>query len=156
MQINNFGRMYDYIQTLDEPTILIFLGDHLPYLYNAQKNEDTLNHLSYFNTGDELVDTYRKYNTQCLILANFDLGDVENWDYLSSDMLLTSVLNKMGLNLSDYYKWLYSTKDVLPSSNYLVSQDVDGKLYWTSELPSDMQNVLGKREDAQYYVMYEK
>lgn len=149
------GRMYEYIQTLDEPTILIFFGDHLPYLYNTETNDDTLNHLSYFNTGDELLDTYRKYNTQCLILANFDLGDVENWDYMSSDMILTSVVNKMGLELSDYYKWLYSIKDVLPSSNYLVSQDTEGNLYWTSELPENMQNILDKRELAQYYIMYE-
>lgn len=149
------GRMYEYIQTLDEPTILIFFGDHLPYLYNTETNDDTLNHLSYFNTGDELLDTYRKYNTQCLILANFDLGDVENWDYMSSDMILTSVVNKMGLELSDYYKWLYSIKDVLPSSNYLMSQDTEGNLYWTSELPENMQNILDKRELAQYYIMYE-
>ena len=149
------GRMYEYIQTLDEPTILIFFGDHLPYLYNTETNDDTLNHLSYFNTGDELLDTYRKYNTQCLILANFDLGDVENWDYMSSDMILTSVVNKMGLELSDYYKWLYSIKDVLPSSNYLVSQDTEGNLYWTSELSENMQNILDKRELAQYYIMYE-
>lgn len=149
------GRMYEYIQTLDEPTILIFFGDHLPYLYNTETNDDTLNHLSYFNTGDELLDTYRKYNTQCLILANFDLEGEENWDYMSSDMILTSVVNKMGLELSDYYEWLYSIKDVLPSSNYLVSQDTEGNLYWTSELPENMQNILDERELAQYYIMYD-
>lgn len=155
MQISNFGRMYEYIQTLEEPTILIFFGDHLPFLYDFETNEDVLDYLSYFNTEDELLNTYRKYNTQCLILANFELGEVENWDYLSSDMLLVSVLNKMGLELSDYYKWLYSIKDVMPSSNYLVSQDVEGNLYWTADLPSDVQDVVKQREKAQYYAMFE-
>lgn len=155
MQIYNFGRMYEYIQTLEEPTILIFFGDHLPFLYDFETNEDVLDYLSYFNTEDELLNTYRKYNTQCLILANFELGEVENWDYLSSDMLLVSVLNKMGLELSDYYKWLYSIKDVMPSSNYLVSQDVEGNLYWTADLPSDVQDVVKQREKAQYYAMFE-
>ena len=155
MQIYNFGRMYEYIQTLEEPTILIFFGDHLPFLYDFETNEDVLDYLSYFNTEDELLNTYRKYNTQCLILANFELGEVENWDYLSSDMLLVSVLNKMGLELSDYYKWLYSIKDVMPSSNYLVSQDVEGNLYWTADLPSDVQDVVKKKKKAQYYAMFE-
>lgn len=155
MQISNFGRMYEYIQTLDEPTILIFFGDHLPFLYDVKTNEDVLNYLSYFNTGDELLNTYRKYNTQCLILANFELGEVENWDYLSSDMLLVSVLNKMGLELSDYYKWLYWVKDVIPSGNHLVSQDITGNLYWTSDLPTDVQNVINQREKAQYYAMFD-
>lgn len=155
MQIYNFGRMYEYIQTLEEPTILIFFGDHLPFLYDFETNEDVLDYLSYFNTEDELLNTYRKYNTQCLILANFELGEVENWDYLSSDMLLVSVLNKMGLELSDYYKWLYSIKDVMPSSNYLVSQDVEGNLYWTADLPYDVQDVVKQREKAQYYAMFE-
>ena len=155
MQIYNFGRMYEYIQTLEEPTILIFFGDHLPFLYDFETNEDVLDYLSYFNTEDELLNTYRKYNTQCLILANFELGEVENWDYLSSDMLLVGVLNKMGLELSDYYKWLYSIKDVMPSSNYLVSQDVEGNLYWTADLPSDVQDVVKQREKAQYYAMFE-
>lgn len=155
MQISNFGRMYEYIQTLEEPTILIFFGDHLPFLYDFETNEDVLDYLSYFNTEDELLNTYRKYNTQCLILANFELGEVENWDYLSSDMLLVSVLNKMGLELSDYYKWLYRIKDVMPSSNYLVSQDVEGNLYWTADLPSDVQDVVKQREKAQYYAMFE-
>lgn len=62
------GRLYEFIKTYDEPTILVFFGDHLPYLADPDTNEDLLNKLKYFNTGDELVDTYRKYNTR---LSNF-------------------------------------------------------------------------------------
>jgi len=149
------GRMYEYIQTLDEPTILIFLGDHLPYLCDNSTNQDALDYLQYFNTDDELLNSYRKYNTQCLILANYDLGDGEEFKYLSSDMLLTSILNNMDLELSDYYKWLYSNKDKYLSSNYLVSQDKDGNLYWTSDLPDDKEEALEERELVQYYEMFD-
>ena len=61
--------VYDFIQTYEEPTILIFYGDHLPYLKN-EKGEDITKKLEYFNTGDSTEDLYRKYHTQCLILAN--------------------------------------------------------------------------------------
>ena len=48
-----------------------------------------------------------------MILANFELGENENMDYLSLDMLLPAIANKMGLELSSYYKWLYDTRQVL-------------------------------------------
>ena len=51
-------RLYDEIQKLDEPTIIIVLGDHLPYLYN-EKSEDILQKLTYFNTNDEKTNLLR-------------------------------------------------------------------------------------------------
>ena len=51
------GRMYDYIQNFDEPTILVFYGDHLPYLPDTKTKEDIINYLSYFNTDDELLNS---------------------------------------------------------------------------------------------------
>lgn len=149
------GRLYDYIQTVDEPTILIFFGDHLPYLTDTESKEDILNYLSYFNTEDELLNSYRKYNTQALILANFDLGEDESINYLSPDMLLTTVLNKMDIEVSDYYRWLYSTKDSIPCTNYLVSADSEGNLYWTESLEGDKKEVLDLREKMQYNVLIE-
>ena len=147
------GRLYEYIQNFDEPTIIVFFGDHLPYLSDPDTGDDLLNELKYFNSGDELIDSYRKYNTGALILANFDLGENENLDYLSPDLLLTTVVNKMGLDLSSYYKWLYDTKNQLPNSNYLVSTDIKGKLYWTENLNKEQQEFFDIRDKMQYYVL---
>ena len=74
-------------------------------------------------------------------------------DYLSPDMLLPAVANKMGLDISNYYKWLYDTKNEFPSSNYLVSQDIEGNLYWTENLTSKQQEFYQLREKMQYYVL---
>ena len=54
------GRLYDFIKDYKEPTILVFFGDH-----------DLLNELKYFNTGDELLDSYRKYNTRSFNFSKF-------------------------------------------------------------------------------------
>ena len=86
-------------------------------------------------------------------MANFDLGENANLNYLSPDMLLTTIANKMELNLSSYYKWLYSIKDTMPCSNYLVSTDINGNLYWTENLLEDMKNTYNLREKMQYYVL---
>lgn len=74
-------------------------------------------------------------------------------NYLSPDMLLPVITNKMGLDLSNYYKWLYDNKDRLPSSNYLVSQDTEGNLYWTEKLNKDQKKYYELREKMQYYVL---
>ena len=147
------GRLYEFIKTYDEPTILVFFGDHLPFLSDPDTSEDLLSKLKYFNTGDKLLDTFRKYNTGALILANYDLGESENMDNLSPDLLLTTIVNKMGLNLSSYYKWLYDNKEKLPSSNYYISADTDGKLYWTEKLNKEQKKFYDLREKMQYYVL---
>lgn len=150
------GRLYEFIKTYDEPTILVFFGDHLPYLSDPDTDEDIINSLKYFNTGDELLDSYRKYNTGALILANFDLGENDNMNYLSPDMLLTTIVNKMGLNLSSYYKWLYDTKDEFPCSNYLVSSDINGKINWTKNLDKKQKEFYDLRDKMQYYVLIDE
>jgi hypothetical protein len=56
----------------------------------------------------------------------------------------------MDLNISSYYKWLYSTKEVLPSSNFVVSQDKNGNKYYTLDLPIEMKNMYNTREKMQF------
>lgn len=147
------GRLYEYIMNYDEPTILIFFGDHLPFIPDPETQEDTMNYLQYFNTDDELLNLYRKYNTQGVIVANFDLGDTSKWNYLSADMILTNIINNMDIEISDYYEWLDTTSDILPASNRYVSCDAEGNLYWTEELKGEMKEVLNLRENMQYKVL---
>ena len=56
----------------------------------------------------------------------------------------------MDINISQYYKWLYSTKDVLPSSNFVVSQDNAGNKFYSLALPTDMKNMNELRKKMQY------
>ena len=124
--------VYDFIQTYEEPTILIFYGDHLPYL-KTEKGEDITKKLEYFNTGDSTEDLFRKYHTQCLILANYDIGK-DDMDYMGPDLVMNYLINNMDVEVSPYYQWLYSTIDKLPASNLYVSVDKYGKKYKTSKL----------------------
>ena len=141
-------RLYDYIQTIDEETIIVFLGDHLPYL-KTNKGEDILSKLDYFNTNDTLLNNYRKYNTQALILSNYDLGE-KGSKYLGDDLLITYIINNMDINISNYYKWLYTTKDVIAGANHYVTMDSDGNLYDTNKLSNKIKDMYLLREKIQY------
>ena len=142
------GRIYDYINTLDEDTIVIFFGDHLPHL-STPDGKDALFTTDFLNDDYNLESVYRQYNTTSLILSNYDIT-FDDTKYISPDLLLTYVINNMDLNISQYYKWLYSTKEVLPSSNFVVSQDKKGDIYYTLALPNDMKEMYNTRKQMQY------
>ncbi len=142
------GRLYDYIQTIDEETIIVFFGDHLPHLTTSD-GKDALFKTNYLNDDYNLESVYNQFNTTALILSNYELENDDS-KYLSPDLLMTYVLNNMDLELSPFYKWLYSTKEVLPSSNNVVSQDKNGRIYYTLALNGKMKEMYELREKIQY------
>lgn len=142
------GRIYEYINTLDEDTIVVFFGDHLPHL-STPDGKDAMFTTNFLNDDYNLESVYKQYNTTALIMSNYD-AKFDDTKYLSPDLLLTYIINNMDLNISQFYKWLYNTKDVLPSSNFVVSQDNTGKKYYTLDLPDDMKKMYDLRKKMQY------
>lgn len=143
------NRLYEYIKTYDEPTVVLFLGDHLPYLY-TKNNNNVIDKLKYFNTDDELLNYYRKYNTQCLILSNFNMDKVDVPEYLGVDLIFSNLLNQMDIKNTDYYRWLDSTKNILPASNRYISLDREGKMYYTKDLKNEMKDMYDLKDKMQY------
>ena len=78
---------------------------------------------NYFTTDDELVNCFRLYNTEGLVLANYDIQDMEVPTYLGADQVLTTVANQLDVEVDDYYKWLYNSQDTLVASNRYISID---------------------------------
>lgn len=143
------GRLYEYIQTLEEPTIIVFYGDHLPYLYYGKDN--AIDKLEYFNTDNQTLNNYRKYNTQSLILSNFEIKkDEEETQYLGPDLLGTYILNNMDIKISDYYKWLYETRKTIGAANFFVTVDRNGNLYNTYELNGEYKDIYNMRRNIEY------
>lgn len=141
------GRLYDYINTLDEETIILFFGDHLPLL-QTEMGRDALSEI-YFDNANTLEGIYKKYNTQALILSNYEI-EHEDYDVISPDLLLTYVMNHIDMNVSPYYQFLYQTIPTLPSSNYVISKDLDGNLFLTKGLTGKMKETYLLREKMQY------
>ena len=143
------GRLYEYINTLEEPTIIVFFGDHLPFLNTGKVN--AIDELRYFNTSDKLLNNYRKYNTQSLIIANFELkSDEENTKFLGPDLLSSYILNNMDIEISNYYKWLYNSRKNIGSANFLVTVDSKGNLYNTDNLSGSNKKLYDLRRNIEY------
>ncbi|MBP5684264.1 MAG: LTA synthase family protein, partial [Bacilli bacterium] len=147
-------RLYDYINTIDKKTIIIFIGDHLPYLSNS-KGENIIDKLNYFNTKDNLLNLYRKYSVEALVLSNFDI-DYDDTEYLSPDLLIPYVLKSNQTKMNSYYNYLIEkSKSILPSYNRNVAVDCDGKIYDINKLPKDMKKEYDLRNSIQYNLYYE-
>ena len=142
------ARLYEYIQSLNEPTMILFFGDHLPFLH-TEDNTNVIFELDYFNTDDDLKDDYNLYNIQALLLSNFE-NEIEMPDYLGTDQLLLHLLKQFNVDLNPYYDWLYSTSNILAGSNRLVSIDKQGNVYRTSELDGKMLDVYNTKKLMQY------
>lgn len=141
-------RLYDYIQNFEEDTVIIFLGDHLPYI--SLENKDVLADLSYFNTDNKKLNIYRKYHTQALVLTNFEVENKGTVCNSSPDFLLNYVVNNMDIELSDYYKWLYDFSEKLPATNKALSFSNTGESYFNQELPEDLRKSFELRRNMQY------
>ena len=61
------GDVANYINTLDEPTVLIFFGDHLPFFDSELLGYETI---GYDITSENLEGVKRKYTTPFLIWGN--------------------------------------------------------------------------------------
>ena len=147
-------RLYDYIKTLDKKTIIIFLGDHLPYLSN-KKGDNLVDTLEYFNTSDKNLNNYRVYNTEALILSNFDI-EFDDTKYLSPDLLVPYLLKTLKVKMNSYYDYLINeSKEILPSYNKYVAMDKEGNIYSISELPDNMKKEYNLRHSLQYNLYYE-
>ena len=141
--------LYDYLQEFDEPTIVIFVGDHLPYLYNA-KAENVLNKFDYFNTDDELENTIRKYNTEALVFANYEIDYDKIPNEISTNLLLDSVVINTENKLESYFEWLYDSRKVLPAMNRYLYIDSKGSKDFMSNISGKEKEIYDLREKMQY------
>ena len=148
-------RLYDYIQTINKKTIIIFIGDHLPYL-NNNMGENVIDKLEYFNTKDNLINKYRRYNTEALVLSNFKI-DFDDTKYLSPDLLIPYILNALNIKMTPYYNYLITeSKKILPCYNKDVSVNNNGEIFYTSKLSGLMRKEYSLRENLQYHLYYAK
>ena len=98
---------------------------------------------------------YRRYNTQSLILANFDISSLKEenkneLNYLGPDLLSSYILNHMDIEISPYYKWLYSTRNITGAFNRFISVDQKGNISYTRNLNKKMQDLYDLRKMIQY------
>ena len=139
--------LIQYFETVDEPVVILFFGDHQPGL--RDNFYDTM-----FETTEDsytVQDQQMKYTVPYYIWANYDLNDV-SYPELSTNYLAMALKDAAGLPMDSYDHFLYQLYDSYPAmTGRLLMQD-NGLIfskgcYWSEE--------LSEYQLYQYYRMFE-
>lgn len=115
---DEFQRLVNYFEGVQEPTILCMFGDHQPFL-----NDFFYEKLFEGRNLSEEDKTNLKYITPYVIWANYDI-DFGECEDISANYLGASVLEYAGVELSPYYQFLLRLKEEFPVITHRNIQQV--------------------------------
>jgi len=136
-----------YFDSIEEPTIIVFFGDHQPTDSVVSPIYKLNGRSVYSLEDDELFD---RHKVPYLIHANFDIETKQNQNtsinYLGSD-----VLDVAGLPKTNYQTYLSYLQTIYPSVTALQVTDHEGNVYAIDE----MKEHLNEYSILQYYQLFE-
>ena len=101
------GRLVEFIESRNTPTILVFFGDHLPILgLHSDRIFESLGFVSHqedFNW--DLYDRANIFQTQYLVWANYEIPQ-DGWGTLSTFFLGARMLEASGIRLNRHFTYL--------------------------------------------------
>ncbi len=136
--------LVQYFKQVDEPTIILFFGDHQPKVedsfYDEIQKESRL---------DKEYSKLAKRNTQFILWANYNIESQENLN-ISANYLSSLVFDVAGLSKSGYQQLtskVYEQVPVLTKHGYISKE---GKFYKVNDKESPYYELLQKYNIAEY------
>lgn len=133
--------IYDYINTLDRPTVFVFFGDHLPYL---DAEENLWKELG-LNISDESIEAYEnKFSTDYFIIGNDAFMKQYNpsvngeQELISANYLSVKLFRYMNVNLPQFHSFLNEMMQFAP----LITKSHNGKSGTFDETFSEKQQIM--------------
>ena len=134
-----------YYSQCEEPTLVVFFGDHQPPLTNAFYEELYGKKLSERTTEEVL----RQYAVPFFIWANYDIQEREDV-VISPNFLGVLTAQTAGLPLTGYMEFLADLYEVMPAITPVGFVTADGQFLAKSELSREQQEWLWKYEVLNY------
>jgi phosphoglycerol transferase MdoB-like AlkP superfamily enzyme len=144
-------KIVKYFDEIDDPTVIIFFGDHQPGLpqawYNKMfgQNEETL-------SAEELM---VKYQVPFFAWANYDIPE-ENIDRISMNYLSSYLMDQIGVNLTKYQQYLLDVHEQVPVMNSLGYWGADENYYGYDDTQSPYYEKINEYRCVQYNNMFDK
>lgn len=139
-----------YFESIDEPTVICFFGDHQPSIEQSFY-EKLLGKSLYSLTPEE---EQRLYITPFFIWANYDIEE-KQIDYLSSNYLSSMLLKVIGGELSSYNKYLLSMCEKFPVISTVGYRTSDGECHSWNE-KAEYKKAFSDYEKIQYNYLFDK
>lgn len=140
-----------YFKKVNEPTIIVLFGDHQPHLPDSFYQELFGKTPLQFDQNDIM----KKYLVPFVIWANYDIGE-EYIERTSINYLSSILLNKAGLKMSNYNRYLLDLYKDIPSISATGFYDKSGKLHKISETSGKYAKKLREYEMIQYNYIFDR
>ncbi|MCC8105331.1 MAG: sulfatase-like hydrolase/transferase [Clostridiales bacterium] len=136
--------LVEYFEEQDEPTILLFLGDHQPSDYITNQ----IRWICGVDEPETVEEIQQGYRVPFVIWANYDL-ESEYYEGISANYLGGILLEAAGVPLTEYQTYLSELMETLPIINANAYRDADGTFYaWDTDDTYD--SILNTYQILQY------
>lgn len=149
------GKVTDFVSDLDEPTVIVFFGDHLPYLDSDLKAYEDIGYPIYENNIESVK---LKYSTPYIIWGNKAAKNLissqggkvlkgKNED-ISSNYLGLKLLEYINMDLPPFFNFLKDIENKIP----IISKDyyyINNKFEFT--LPGELNSYINNYKIWSYY-----
>ena len=130
------GELIDYFEQVEEPTVIVFFGDHQPSLVTAQ---DIFQRIGYA-TGSAEEQTFMRQSTPYLIWNNFEEQPTHAKADFSLFQLLPYATRQLQLPRPLYYEYMDGLYDVCKGAVRQIYLDEQAKP--VAQLPENVQEKL--------------
>lgn len=143
--------LIDYFEKVDEPTIVVMFGDHLPALGT---NYSVYKELGYVQSEDFTAREYIKLHTTPFVIWNNYNRKQENAGIMNVHYIAPYMLSQSNVDMPKYFRFLLELKKEVPAYTSFVCLDENGN---PKILPSKAMKL--KKQDhwlLQYDIMFGK
>ena len=141
------ARLMEELEKLDEPTLVVFFGDHLPSMSESYVETGYVNNMVTKTLEEEL-----KMKQTPLVVWNNYGQDIEQVGNVSTTFLPPLVMKWAQLEGFGYYNLLEEMRKSLPAYTSLVKQDAKGELY--QQTPEQYKELEKMYQLLQYDMMF--
>ncbi len=140
-------QLIQYFEQVDEPTIVVFFGDHQP-TNSVVRPIWTLNGKT--DTALTEEENASRYEVPYFIWANYDIEEATN-QTTSTNFLATKVLDAAGIPLSPYMNYLADLSEEYPVISAIQAVSSDGSAAPIKELEKELLTY----KQMQYYHLFD-
>lgn len=138
--------LVEYYEAQEEPTVIVFFGDHHPNLTTAMYKKIHEGRDDYYG----LENYQKRYMVPFMIWANYDIEEKRDVE-LSTNYLTAYLKQTIGINMTGYDKFLMDLYEKVPMITGNCYKGDDGIFYsWDSEAESEYTELLEKYRLVQY------
>ena len=141
--------LLEYYSSEEEPTLILFLGDHQPRISDTflESVTDGRNH-SWTEEEAQI-----RYKTPFFLWANYDIEE-EYIDSTSANYMQSIVMETAGISLTGFQKYLIDLREDIPWINSVGYRGADGKYYNVNDTESPYYERIQEYKILEYNYLF--